>query len=179
MIKKFTIILLFVFSCLHSPAQTSLQKRVHAPDEYVLSEGDHIVLHVTDMEELSEKPVRIDPNGYVDLPLAGRILAGGLTLEQFKSAVASRLSKYINSPQISVNLAESESRPVSVIGEVNNPGVHQLPGSRHLLEVISLSGGLKADAGPVVIVTREQKWGKIETPGAKVDLSTGASTASF
>jgi polysaccharide biosynthesis/export protein len=179
MIKKLIILLLFGLSCLHLPAQTSLQRRVRAPDEYVLSEGDHIVLPVTDMEEISEKAIRIDPNGYVDLPLAGRIPASGLTLEQFKVEVASKLSKYINSPQITVNLVESESRPVSVIGEVNNPGVHQLAGSKHLLEVISLSGGLKADAGPVIIVTREQKWGKIEVSGANVDLSTGASTATF
>ncbi len=180
MIKKLIIAILFAASPgLQLHPQTGLQRRAHAPEEYVLSEGDQIILHVTDLDEISDKPLKIDPGGYIDLPLAGRVQASGLTLEQFKAEVALKLSKYINSPEISVNLSSSDSRPVSVIGEVNNPGVHQLAGSKRLLEVISLSGGLKPDAGPNVIVTREQKWGKIDASSAKVDLSTGYSTATF
>ena len=125
--------------------------------------GIKILLHVIDMDEISDKPIRIDPNGFVDIPLAGRFHASGLTLEQFKAELATRLSKYITNPHISVNLAEDDSRPVSIIGSVNAPGVHQISGDKRLIEVLSLAGGVKDDAGSQVIVTREQAWGKLNS----------------
>jgi polysaccharide biosynthesis/export protein len=176
MLRSLSLALALVSTC--AQAQTGLQHRPAAPD-YVLGPGDQIVLHVTDLDEVTSQPIRIDPGGFVDLPLAGRVHAAGLTLEQFKAELSSKLSRFITSPDISVNLTESESRPVSVIGEVANPGVHQLSGSKRLLDVLSLSGGIKPDAGPDVIVTREAKWGKIDAPGTTVDPATGVSTATF
>jgi polysaccharide export outer membrane protein len=160
-------------------APMTLQHRAPAPSQYVLGPGDQINLHVTDMDEISDKPIKIGPNGNVDIPLAGEVHAGGLTIDQFRTALAAKLSKYINSPEISVNLTQGGSAPVSVVGEVNNPGVHQLEGSKRLLEVISLSGGLKEDAGPKVIVTREPRWGGIEGTNAKIDPVSGYTTATF
>jgi polysaccharide export outer membrane protein len=160
-------------------AQTLLIPRQPPMPEYVLGAGDQIVLRVVDMEELSDKPLKIDPNGFLDLPLAGRIQAGGLTIEQFKMELASKLRKYINSPEISVNLTDDQSRPVSVIGSVNNPGVHQLEGPKRLIEVISLAGGIRADAGGKIIVTRQLKWGKLPLENAKTDISGGFSTATL
>ncbi len=160
-------------------SQTTLQRRAAPEPDYVLGAGDQLALRITDMEELSDKPVRIDPSGFVDIPLAGRVQAAGLTLYEFKAELSKKLGKYITSPEISVNLSDSGSQPVSVIGAINLPGVHQLSGSKHLLEVISLSGGLKPDAGPLVIVTREARWGGIDGVPSKVDPASGYTTASF
>lgn len=161
-----------------APGQARLIPRPPPAPDYVLGAGDEIVLHVVDMDEISNKPIRIDPNGFVDLPLAGRLQASGLTLEQFKALVATKLTKYINSPQISLNLTDNQSRPVSIVGSVNSPGVHQLQGPKRLIEVISLAGGVKPDAGSRVILTRENKWGPLPLPGARNDLTSGFSTAS-
>src|ERR1035437_2893441 len=137
------IICLFWMPQVHS--QGGLVARPPAAPEYVLGAGDQIVLHVIDMQEISDKPIRIDSSGFVDIPLAGRFRASGMTLEQFKSDLATRLSKYITNPQISVGLTDGQSRSVSIIGSVNAPGVHQLPGPERLIEVLSLAGGMKAD----------------------------------
>jgi polysaccharide export outer membrane protein len=150
---------------------------VAADPAYVLGPGDQIVLHVVDLDDLSDKPVRIDPNGFIDLPLAGRVEASGRTVEQLKLVLADKLKRYINSPQISINITDDQSRPVSILGEVNNPGVHQLHGPKRLLEVISMAGGLKSDAGYSVVITRQIKWGALPLPGAKMDSTQGFSTA--
>jgi polysaccharide export outer membrane protein len=178
-ILTFFSLLLLVAGATRSQGQAKLIPRPAPAPEYALGPGDQLVLHVVDMEEISEKPIRIDPNGYVDLPLVGRIQAAGLTLEQFKEQLTVKLSKYINSPQISLNLTDDQSRPVSVIGEVNSPGLHQLLGPRRLIEVISLAGGVKSDAGPKVIVTRQMKWGALPLTDAKTDITSGYSTASL
>ena len=146
---------------------------------FVLGPGDQLTLHVEDVEEISDKPVRIDPDGGLDLPLIGRVHAAGLTLQQFKAVLADKLSKYVNAPQISVNLTDNQSRPVSVIGEVNAPGVHQLPGPRTLIEVISLAGGVKPDAGSKVVITREIERGTLPLPNAQTDPSGKFTTATL
>ncbi len=150
-----------------------------ASSEYVLGPGDEILLHVVDMEEIPDKPIRIDPSGFIDLPLAGRVEASGRTVDQLKADLTAKLSRYISSPHISVNLTDDQSRPVSVIGAVNSPGVHQLHGPKRLIEVISLAGGLRQDAGSRVILTRQAQWGALPLPGAKVDTSEGFSTATL
>ncbi len=161
------------------PSHMTLQHRAPASSQYVLGPGDEINLRVADMDEIPNQPLKIGPNGDLDIPLAGEVHAGGLTIDQFRTALASKLSKYINSPEVSVNLTQSGSAPVSVVGEVNNPGVHELEGSKRLLEVISLSGGLKQDAGPKVIVTREPRWGGIDGTDAKIDPVSGYTTATI
>jgi polysaccharide export outer membrane protein len=170
----------FLLGCsLGAPAQVTLQRRGSTGPEYALGNGDQIVIHVTDLDDISDKPLRIDPNGFIDLPLAGRIQAKGLSLEALKAELKTKLSKYITNPQISINLVASDSQPVSVIGEVNTPGVHQLTGSRRLLEVLSMSGGLKPDAGPTVMITRQPQWGAIDAPHAHTDPVTGYSTVTL
>ena len=149
-------------------AQTGLQRREPSAPAYVLGPGDQVVIHVTDVDEITDKPIRIDPSGFIDLPMAGRVEAAGLSPEQLQVALTAKFSKYVTTPEVSVNVADSASQPVSVVGAVNNPGVHQLNGSKHLLEVISLSGGLKPEAGPTVIVTRSARWGTFTGPGTRV-----------
>lgn len=160
-------------------AQVVLQHRETQPTDYILGAGDQLVLHVTDLDDITDRPLRIDPSGQIDLPLVGRVQAAGLTIDQLKAELKTSLGKYITKPQIAINLTENQSRPVSVVGAVNSPGVHQLEGPKHLLEVISMSGGIRTDAGPDVIVTREPRFGSLSAPGAKVVLSSGFSTARF
>jgi polysaccharide biosynthesis/export protein len=146
---------------------------------YLLGPGDQITVQVEDVNEIQAKPVRLDPAGFIDLPLAGRIKASGLTSEQLKAGIASQLERYITNPHVSIDIVEYESRPVSVIGEVNSPGVHQLDGPKRLIEVISLAGGLRQDAGALVIITREWGYGPIPLANARTDVDHNFSTASI
>jgi polysaccharide export outer membrane protein len=60
---------------------------------------------------------------------------------------------------------------VSVLGAVGNPGVHQLKGKRTLIEVLSLAGGLRADAGRHVHISRRLESGAIPLAAAGLDAS--------
>ena len=57
--------------------------------------------------------------------------------------------------------------------------MHQLSGPKSLIEVISEAGGLKSEAGPRVIVTRQIERGPLPIPGASLDDSGKYSTASI
>jgi polysaccharide biosynthesis/export protein len=144
---------------------------------YVLGPGDQVVIRVLDLEEIGENPFRVDMRGNINLPLAGRIHAGGLSVEELEAAVATSLRKYLQDPVVTVSIFEFSSQPVSVIGAVNNPGVHQIRGSKTLFEIISEAGGLKNEAGNSIKITRRRENGDIPLPGAVADASGEFSVA--
>jgi polysaccharide export outer membrane protein len=138
---------------------------------YMLGPDDQIVLRVSNMPEISEKPVRIDLNGYIRLPLIGRVKASGKTIEQLETELMERLGEFLEEPDVAVSMTEFKSQPVSVIGAVNSPGVHQLQGRKTLVEILSMVGGMKQDAGVNATITRNLEWGRIPLPGATDDPS--------
>lgn len=145
----------------------------HVGSAYVLGPQDQISIRCVEEEEISDKPIAVDTNGFVSLPLIGRLKIAGLTIEQVESELSSRLKKYYKNPAVSVTIVEFRSQPISVIGSVKSPGLHQIDGHKTLVEVLSLAGGLADDAGPSVKITRQLKWGRIPVANA-VDDSSGS-----
>jgi len=134
-----------------------------------LGPNDQLKIWVLGVEEITDKPIRIDPAGNLDLPLVGKVQAAGLTTPELKDELVHRFSKDLLKPQVSVELVDFGSQPVSVLGAVNHPGVHQLEGHKTLMEVISLADGLRQDAGPKVTISRDIKNGAIPLADAKPD----------
>ena len=145
--------------------------------DYVLGPDDQLKIWALGFEEITDKPFRIDPGGYLDLPMIGRVQAAGMTIEQLKSELLEKLKRMVRQPDVSISIAEYGSQPVSVIGAVNQPGVHQLQGRRSLAEVLSMAGGLRPDSGPEIVITREMQWGPIPLPDAAPDSTGHYSTA--
>ncbi len=97
--------------------------------------------------------------------------AAGLTVEELEAQLAQLLETYLEEPQVAVSVTEFRSQPVSVVGAVTNPGSYQLRGGKSLLEILSLAGGLRPDAGQIVRITRQLSWGRIPVPTATEDLT--------
>ena len=144
----------------------------------MLGAGDQLSIHVEDLEDISDRPMRINSDGCIDLPLVGRVVAGGLTLDQLRDQLQARLTKFINDPKVTVNLVENQSRTVSVVGAVNNPGVRSISEPQHLIDIVSMAGGLSKDAGSKVIITRQARWGQLPLSQSSMDASGSFSTGS-
>lgn len=136
---------------------------------YVLRPQDQISMHVFEAEDISDKPVRIDMDGFIKLPLIGRVKVGGLTLQQAEAELSTKLGAYYRDPDVSISVIAFHSQPVSILGSVKSPGVQQIEGQKTLLEVISLAGGFSDDAGPIVKITRPLQAGRIPLPNATDD----------
>ena len=144
---------------------------------YILGPNDQITVHALDAEEISDKPYRISAAGDVTFPMIGKIKAAGLTVEELESVMVKALQEFIRQPKVAVAVSEFRSQPVSVIGAVTNPGVLQLQGNKTLLEVLSMVGGVRNDAGSAIKITRKREWGLLPLPDAKLDVSGQFSTA--
>jgi polysaccharide export outer membrane protein len=148
-----------------------------ADGSYRLGPNDTITVQCLNVDEFTNAPIRIDTDGNITLPRLGRIQASGFTVQQLEKDLTGRLRTYLLEPQVVVRLAEARSQPVSVFGSVKSPGVHQLEGSKTLLEVLSLAGGLSEDAGRSVKVTRRPEWGAIPLATAHEDETKQFSVA--
>lgn len=144
---------------------------------YLLGPDDQLEISGPELTDISSKPVRIDGEGDIPVPLAGSVHVAGLTVQQTEQELDRVLSKYIRHPQVVVNVAEVRSQPVSVLGAVNSPGVHQVQGHKTVLEMLAMAGGIRQDAGYSIRITRQVEWGCIPLPGAQLDASGKFSVA--
>jgi polysaccharide biosynthesis/export protein len=142
---------------------------MHVPSTYTLGSNDQITFWGIDADEIVNRQFRIDPEGDVNLPMLGRLRAAGLTIRQFEETLNKQLSAYIREPHVVVAITEFRSQPVSVLGAVRSPGTYQLQGRKTVVEMISLAGGFREDAGNTVKITRELEWGKIPLSNASID----------
>jgi polysaccharide export outer membrane protein len=103
--------------------------------------------------------VRIGAKGEAQMALIGNIDLAGLTGEEAAESIARELRnrKLLLSPQVNVLIKEFASQGVSVIGEVQHPGVYQVLGSRSLLDLISMAGGLTNVADTRITVKRRRE----------------------
>ena len=157
--------------CLVGAALLSSWAVAQERSTYLLGPDDQIVVRALHAEEISDKPVRISADGTINLPMIGTVKAAGLTISQMEAALMDKLKFYVQNPQVAVSVTEMRSQPVSVLGSVNNPGVIQLQGRKTLVEVLSLAGGLRQDAGQTVKITRSVTWGEIPLAGAHKDAT--------
>lgn len=144
---------------------------------YLLGPDDQLEISGPELTDLANKPVRIDGDGDIEVPLAGTVHVAGLTVQQTEQELDKVLSKYIRRPQVAINVSEVRSQPVSILGAVNTPGVHQVQGRKTVLEMLALAGGIRADAGYSIRITRQLEWGCIPLPSAQLDPSGQFSVA--
>ncbi|MGB8535475.1 MAG: polysaccharide biosynthesis/export family protein [Acidobacteriaceae bacterium] len=163
-----------------APAATAPTAPSAAPTNatnYILGPEDQITVRIFAADDIPDKPVQIDNDGTVTLPMIGSVHAAGLTVEQFQVNLVTAYKKYFKDPQVTVQVNDFRSQPVSVAGNVTTPGVVQLRGNRNLMEVIGQAGGLRADAGDSVLITRNLSEGPIPVSGAFTDPSGKYSVA--
>jgi polysaccharide biosynthesis/export protein len=143
----------------------------------LLGPDDQLQISGPELTDFANKPVRVEGDGDIQAPLVGRVHVSGLTVQQTEQELNKLLSAYIRYPQVVVSVVEVRSRPVSILGAVNAPGVHQVQGHKTLLEMLASAGGIRPDAGYSIRLTRELEWGCIPLPNAELDASGRFSVA--
>ena len=158
------------------PAQNAFNSMDQVRSNYVLGSNDQILVRAFNVQEIGERPYRIDMDGNIDLPLVGVVKAGGLTLDQLESTLTERLATYVRNPQVSVTVAQYRSEPVFFIGAFRSPGIYPLAGRRTLVEMLASIGGLQPYASRRITVTRRLEYGPIPLPNAVVNKADNTSS---
>lgn len=154
--------ILSLFALIIGFSQISIaQDTVITPPEaqrgYLVGPGDVITGKVLGEEDFNFVST-VDEDGKIQVPFFEKgIQAKCRTEKELRADVVGLLSKYLKSPQISVQVTERKSRPpATIFGEVKQPQQVILNRKATLLELLSFSGGVTEEAGGMVQVFRTQ-----------------------
>lgn len=143
---------------------------------YVLGVNDQILLRAADIEEINEKPFRIDGEGLVNLPLVGKIRLEGVSVQQAEQELNTEFRKYVRNPLISITVVQYRSDPIFIVGAFRAPGIYSLQGKRTLVEMLTVAGGLQPNTSRRIKVVRKFDSGTIDLPNAVRDETKKTTT---
>jgi protein involved in polysaccharide export with SLBB domain len=135
--------------------------------EYILEPGDVITISFWQQPDLNVQMARLDAEGKIDVPLAGRINAAGLTVSQLSSKIVERISIYNKSiTQATIVINEYGSKKIFITGAVGTPGKYNFEKMPNVWEAILEAGGPQ----PTAQLDRVQLIRGGETGGKIIDV---------
>jgi polysaccharide export outer membrane protein len=110
------------------------------PAGYRLQPGDLLQVVVWKETDL-QSDVLIRPDGGISFPLAGDLMAAGLTTDDLRKALEERVRKLIPDAVVTVSVKAPNGNQIFVIGKVNKPGDFPLLRPTDVMQALSLAGG--------------------------------------
>ncbi|MFN3679860.1 SLBB domain-containing protein [Thermosynechococcus sp.] len=161
---------------------------VNPLQDYLLGPGDVLFIEVVNLPAsvTSQRQFTVNLDGSVTLPLAGRVIVGGLTLPQAEQLILNAYSKVMRFPAVTVTLQTPRPMKILVAGEVSRPGSYVVPFTSvsasaagvglsggltwpRLSQVLAQSGGITQEADIRNIEVRRQ-LGNGQTAVTKINL---------
>ena len=116
--------------------------RPDSKGEYVIGIGDLLNVLVWDQEKMSAR-VRVRSDGFVSLPFLDDVSVAGTTPVTLARSLEGRLKQFIVTPQVTVVVEEAKPLSVSVLGQVQRPGLVSLDPGAGVAQALAAAGGLK------------------------------------
>jgi polysaccharide export outer membrane protein len=115
--------------------------RADIAEGYKLQPGDLLQVVVWKETDLQSE-VLIRPDGGISFALAGDMQAAGLTTDQLRQELETRVRKLVPGAVVTVSVKAPNGNRVFVIGKVNHPGDFPLLRPIDVLQAISMAGGV-------------------------------------
>lgn len=142
------------------------------PYEYRVGPYDVLNIVVWDHPELTtvtsqqagpgETGILVNQDGVIFFPFAGEVKVAGLTLAQARKLLESKLSKYIQVPQVSVRVAGFRSQTTQILADGVARSVSITDKPLSIMSAINESGAVNGAAKTVQIyILREESPGKL------------------
>ncbi len=125
--------------------------------DYIIGTGDLMNVLIYGEPDLTGM-ARVSNEGFIELPLIGKVQASGLTAPELKRSIEDRLKEgYLVRPDVQIILQEYRQDVVHLMGQVATPGPYRITHNNTLMGTISQAGGFTpiAKRNKVKIIRKE------------------------
>ena len=113
---------------------------------YRLGALDTVSVNIFQVPDVSGD-YQIDPTGNLNMPLIGGVDAEGKTLDELQTAIRSGYAaKYLQNPDVRVEIKQAVSQRFTVEGAVNAPGIYPVNGDMTLVQALATAKGPTGEA---------------------------------
>jgi protein involved in polysaccharide export with SLBB domain len=125
-----------------------------AEPAYRLFPGDEMDIQVLSAPELS-KTVIVQPDGRINLPLVAPVQVADRSIVDAEALITTAFAAQLLRPDVTVTVRAAPLK-VFVGGEVDKPGVYDMPGDINALQAVIMAGGFKTSSkrSQLVIIRR-------------------------
>jgi polysaccharide export outer membrane protein len=110
---------------------------------YVIGPLDVLTIKVWNNPNLTGM-LDVQDDGMISLALIGQVKADGLTIEQLKNTLTTKLNEFIQNPEVTVQITKSNSRKFYIMGEgASRQGAFPLNGKMTISEALANAGGFR------------------------------------
>jgi polysaccharide export outer membrane protein len=155
MMRRLTTIATFAILAAASLLPGRADDQLHQRPRYRLRPGDTLELQYR-LTPDQNQTVIVEPDGYINLNIAGEVPVGGLTVTQAHDLIVQRDSEHLNNPDLNLILKDFTHPYIVVAGEVQKPGQVDLKENTTALSAILQAGGftMGAQSGQVLVFRR-------------------------
>lgn len=153
------------------------QQTLATSSDYQIREGDMVQVSVFNEPELAAGG-RVRNDGTLQCPLIGSMRIVGLTQMGAARLIEEAYRKdYLVNPEVNLFVSQFSTRRITVLGQVQRPGSHDLPAEKNLtiLQVLGLAGGTTRIANLKKVTVKRLVNGREQV--IKVDVHSMASGA--
>ena len=138
-----------------APAPPQSEMKPKPMPRLTLKPGDTVEIKFAYASQFNEIQT-VRPDGFISLQLVGEVAAAGKTPLELRDELIKRYTPQLKHPELSVMVRSLSERRIYVGGEVNRPGLLEMPGDMTLLEAVMQAGGFNLDTAEVrnVVVAR-------------------------
>lgn len=151
------LILLLLTAVLMMPAGAQNERAAGT-----IGSRDSVSIQVFREDDLTTRG-QLSPAGTINVPLIGAVRIAGLTTDQAARLIEGKLRDgYLVRPEVSVAITARVRKSVTVLGEVQKPGVFRLDPNRQLtlVEAIGMAGGMSRIANEKKIMLKRRGQAK-------------------
>ena len=163
-----------------APAGTTAATAADARRLLQLGPGDSVNIQVYGQPDMSSTEYVAD-DGSINVALVGRVQVSGLSPVEAGERVAQALAKgqFLVDPHVTIQIQQSRSQRVVVLGEVRTPGRYVVDPNSSILDLLAQAGGVTEKGADTGYVQRTDAVGNVtRLPVDLKGLSAGSASMS-
>lgn len=108
--------------------------------DFTLGSGDVLTINFWGKIEANHK-LTVDSYGNILIPMVGRVSVMGLTLDETRSIIGNAVEQKYSNVKFDLSVSDVRDIRVSVLGNVNKPGIYALSPFGKIVDALVLAGG--------------------------------------